>query len=125
MDSSLRCYTGFMLDSLHQHHLTQLLVKFSRRLDDLIQQVRHYKSHQLPPELIDELACTTGELMLALIDHQTANGTNQRTYRAVTDAQQLRQDVRFHQMRQEQIAEAASTLMHEIDQIIRDDKLAA
>ena len=114
-----------MLDARHQQRLTRQLESFSGRLEDLIAEARRYEAQGLPSELIDEIASTTGELMLALIDHQSAYAPEESTHKAAFDAQRLREDVRSERLPVGQIAEAAETLRREIDHIIREDKQAA
>ena len=114
-----------MLDARHQQRLTRQLESFSTRLEDLIAEARRHEAQGLPSELIDEIASTTGELMLALIDHQSAYAPEESTHKAAFDAQRLREDVRSERLPVGQIAEAAETLRRELDHIIRDDKQAA
>jgi hypothetical protein len=114
-----------MLDAIHQHQLTRLLKGYSERLDELIIEARRHGSQSLPPELIDMIASTVGELMLALVDHQTAYRTAESTSKAVSDAQRLREDVRSRGLECGQVAEAVATLARKVDLIIREDQRAA
>ena len=114
-----------MLDARRQQRLTRQLQSFSGRLEDLIAEVRRHEAHGLPSELIDEIASTTGEVMLALIDHQSAYPPEAFTQKAAFDAQRLREDVRSERLPVEQIATAVEILRREIDHIIREDKQAA
>ena len=114
-----------MADALHNHLLTKHLTQFSAKLDELIAEVRRYDSQRLPPELIDELASTTGELMLVLMEHQTTHQSNELTRRAVSDARQLRARARSLDPHSETLAETAMSLTKDVEQIVRQDKRAA
>jgi hypothetical protein len=113
-----------MHDAFHQQRLTHSLELFSARLDELIEQVRR-ESYPLPSELIDEIASTTGELMLLLIDHQSVFRVEEATSRAISEAQRLREAMRSERLPGEQVAEVVSMLTREVAQIISADKRAA
>lgn len=114
-----------MLDVHHQKLSTRQLENFSVRLENLIAEARHHDVQALPSELVDEIASTTGELMLALIDHQSTYSPEETTHKAAFDARRLRDGIRSEKLPFEQIAEAAETLRRELDHIIREDKQAA
>jgi hypothetical protein len=114
-----------VLDHLHQQQLTRRLQHFSARLDELIPRLRPYSAQDLPSELIDELAALAGELMLALIDHRGAFRNDGITGGAVADARLLREGLRSERLPSSQVAEAATALRREVDEIIRGDKRAA
>lgn len=114
-----------MLDVYHQQLVTRQLERFSTRLEDLIAEAHLHRAQRLPSELIDEIASTTGELMLALIDHRSAYHPEATTHRATFDAQRLRDGIRSERLPLEQIAEDAETLRRELEHIIREDKQAA
>lgn len=114
-----------MPDTLRQQRFTRLLAQFSSKLDDLLVQARRFEPQQLPVELIDEMATTTGELLLVLIDHQSVFGTDGLMRRVISDAQHLREKMRSRIVEQGHLAEAVSELTEEVNLIIREDKRAA
>jgi hypothetical protein len=114
-----------MHDTFHQQHFTHLLKKFSERLDELLLEVRHYEPQLLPVELLDEIATTTGELMLVLQDHLSGRNTSELSHRAASHARHLREDVRSRELPNEQLAVAIGALSEEVNLIIREDKRAA
>jgi hypothetical protein len=114
-----------MHDTFHQQHFTHQLKRFSERLDDLLMEVRHYEPQLLPVELLDEIATTTGELMLLLKDHLTGQYTSELSHKAASHARHLREDVRSRELPNEQLAVALCNLSEEVNLIIREDKRAA
>jgi len=114
-----------MHDTFHQQHFTQLLKKFSDRLEDLLLEVRHYEPQLLPVELLDEIATTTGELMLVLKDHLSGPRTSELSDKVASHARHLREDVRSRELPNEQLALAIRNLSEEVSLIIREDKRAA
>lgn len=114
-----------MPDTLRQQRFTRRLQQFSSKLDDLLIQVRSFEPQLLPVELIDEMATTTGELLLVLIDHQSVFGTDDLMHRVISDAQHLREKMRSRLLERGQLAEAVSALTEEVNLIIREDKRAA
>ena len=65
-----------MQDILRHQRFTRELGRFSDRLDDLMLELRRHEPSHMPPELLDEMASTLGELMLVLIEHKDADGAN-------------------------------------------------
>jgi hypothetical protein len=114
-----------MLDGRRQQLLTRQLERHSARLEELIAEARRHAGRGLPPELVDEIASTTGELMLALVEHQSTYRPEEATHKAASDAQSLRERMRSQRLPVEQIAEAAETIRREVEDIIREDKQAA
>ena len=114
-----------MHDTFHQQHFTHLLKKFSERLDELLMEVRHYEPQQLPVELLDEIATTTGELMLLLKDHFAGPHTSALSNQVASHARHLREEVRSRELPNDQIAVAIRDLSEEVNLIIREDKRAA
>ncbi len=114
-----------MQNALHQYRLTHLLVHFSDRLQELILQAHQYPSNSLSVEFLDEIASTIGELRLVLIEHQFAFRSEDSVRKAVVEAEHLRQGVRSHTLIREQLIEAVTTLLVEVEQIVRQDKMAA
>ena len=114
-----------MHDTFHQQHFTALLKKFSERLDDLLMEVRHYEPQQLPLELLDEIATTTGELMLLLKDRFAGPHTSALSDQVVSHARHLREEVRSRELPNDRLAIAIHDLSEEVNLIIREDKRAA
>jgi hypothetical protein len=114
-----------MHDTFHQQHFTHLLKRFSDRLDDLLLEVRQYEPQSMPIELLDEVATTTGELMLVLKDHLSGQQTSQLSQQVASHAGHLRADVRSRELPNDQLAIAIRNLSEEVNLIIREDKRAA
>lgn len=114
-----------MPDASRHNRLTRLLEQISTRLEDLQVEVRRTEAQPLPPELIDEIASTAGELILILADHRSAHQTGKPEQAAASHANLLREGVRRRQLHREQIAEAVHTLTQEVSLIINKDKRAA
>jgi hypothetical protein len=113
-----------MYDTSHQLQVNRLLERFSERLDDLLLKAR-LQQMQLPPELLDEIAATTGEIMLVLMNFQENIQTDALLHEALTHASNLRQHLRSRRFRDEEIAEAFSSLKHEVEQLVRQSRRAA
>ena len=109
----------------HQQHLARLLARFSERLDQLLVEARRHKTELLPPELIDEMASTTGELMLVLVDYQTAQQKDDSVKEAIQHAGQLRQLMRSRLLDEGSIADEIHSFTEEVGSIIREHKRAA
>jgi hypothetical protein len=114
-----------MHDTFHQQHFTHLLKQFSGRLEELLLEVRHYEPQLLPVELLDEIATTTGELMLVLKDHLSGPRPSELSDKVASHARHLREDVRSRELPNEQLALAIHNLSEEVSLIIREDKRAA
>jgi hypothetical protein len=114
-----------MHDTFHQQHFTHLLKQFSERLDELLLEVKHYEPQLLPVELLDEIATTTGELMLLLKDHLSGQRPSELSDKVASHARHLREDVRSRELPNEQLALAIRNLSEEVSLIIREDKRAA
>ena len=113
-----------MYDTSHQLHTNRLLERFSERLDDLLVKARDHEL-QLPPELLDEIAATTGEIMLVLMNFQENIQTDALLHEALTHAKNLRRHLRSRQFRDEEIAEAFGSLKQEVEQLVRQSRRAA
>ena len=105
--------------------MTRLLQRFSARFDELILELHRHAANPLSAELIDEIAGTTGELMLALVNHRAAFEEGESVRKAIGDAARLREAARAQGLRREQIAEAVTDVNRDVEQIIREDKRAA
>lgn len=114
-----------MTDALHSQRLTHLLEHFSAQLDELLSQLRLHDSHALPVELLDEIATTTGELMLVLLDYQSAHKSEEMVRQVISHAQGLRQALRSHQTQTDELTANVSSFKDDVSLIIRDSKLAA
>lgn len=113
-----------MYDTSHQLQVNRLLERFSERLDELLSRAR---SHQLrlPPELLDEIASTTGEIMLVLMNFQENVQTDALLHEALTHADNLRRHLRARRFRDEDVAEAFAALKLEVEQLIYQSRRAA
>lgn len=113
-----------MYDISHQVQVNRLLERFSERLDELLSKARHHRL-QLPPELLDEIAATTGEIVLALMNFQENRETDSLLHNALSHANRLREHLRSRQFRDEDIAEAFSGLKREVERLVYVSKRAA
>ena len=114
-----------MGDASYHFLLARRLARFSARLDELIKEVGRHDSQHLPPELVDELAVTTGEITLVLMEHLASRRTDDLVRQALSDALRLKEGARSRDPQRTHLEEAASVLTQEVEQIIRDDKRAA
>ena len=119
------CYNRAMQDILRHQRFTRQLGRFSDRLDDLMLELRRFEPTQVPPELLDEMASTLGELMLVLIEHKDGDAATNSTGRAASDARHLREAVRLGQLQYGQLTEALGTLRQELGVVIHEDRQAA
>ena len=117
-------FQSIMYDTSHQLQVNRLLERFSERLDELLYKARSHRL-QLPPELLDEIAATTGEIMLVLMNFQENTQTDALLHEALTHAGNLRTHLRSRQFRDEEIAEAFSGLKQEVEQLVRQSRRAA
>lgn len=81
-------------DTARQLHFTRSLKHFSAKLDELIESARHQSP--LSPELIDEIAFTTGELMLVLTNYPSQQD-EVSVQEAIVHARSLRERLRIEQ----------------------------
>ena len=114
-----------MPHAARQQQVTRLLQRFSARFDELILELRRQAANPPPAELVDEIAGTAGELMLALVNHRAAFEEGESVRKAIGDAARLREAARAQGLRREQIAAAVLDVTRDVDQIIREDKRAA
>ena len=113
-----------MPDTVHHLYFSSSLARFSTRLDELLSNARRQPS-QLSAELIDEIAYTTGELMVVLMDYRAANQEDEFIEEALAHAQQLHKRLRSHQLPQGEVAESCDSFRREIDLLIRQSRRAA
>lgn len=76
-------------------------------------------------ELLDEIAATTGEIMLALMNFQENRQTDALLHEVLSHAGNLRQHLRSRQFRDEEIAEAFGSFKQEVEHLIRESRRAA
>src|SRR4051794_18666733 len=114
----VECFQSIMYETSRHLHSNRLLERFSEQLDELLFRARSHRL-QLPPELLDEIAATTGEIMLVLMNFQENIQTDALLHEALTHAGNLRQHIRSRQFRDEEIAEAFSSLKQEVEQLVR------
>jgi hypothetical protein len=112
-----------VFDAARQLHFTRSLEHFSARLDELLNSARFHQS-QLPPELIDEIAFTTGELMLVLTNH-SSHQEEAAIQEALSHARSLRARLRANQPQGDQLTKDCDSFSQEIAQLLVDSKKAA
>jgi hypothetical protein len=112
-----------VFDTARQLHFTRSLEHFSKRLDELLDSARFHQS-QLPPELIDEIALTTGELMLVMTNHP-GHHEDELISEVLAHARSLRERLRIGESQSNQMAKDCDSFRQEIAQLLRDSKKAA
>lgn len=112
-----------MFDIARQLHFTRSLEHFSKRLDELLDSVSLHQS-QLPPELIDEIALTTGELMLVMTNHP-GHHEDELISEVLAHARSLRERLRVGESQSNQMAKDCESFRREIAQLLIDRKKAA
>lgn len=112
-----------MLDTTRHLHFTHSFERFAVRLNDLLINARLHQS-ALPPELLDEIAYTTGELTIVLMNH---SGSKEEVLvkEVLSQAQTLRQHLRSKQLEGEQIIQAFDPFRQKIERLLSESKLAA
>ncbi len=113
-----------MPDNSYHRQLHRVLTHYSAQLEELLAQAQQ-TDQPLSAELLDEIAGTVGELMLTLRDLQPAHLPASAIRLAIADSQRLRVAARSQQLRREQLAAAVTSLLAEVDHVIREDKRAA
>jgi hypothetical protein len=112
-----------VFDTARQLHFTRSLELFSRRLDDLLESARLHHS-EIPPELVDEIAFTTGELMLVLTNHPDHH-EDELIREVLSHARSLRDRLRVGGAQGGQVTLDCDNFRQEIAQLLRDSKKAA
>jgi hypothetical protein len=112
-----------VFDTARQLHFTRSLDQFSKRLDELLDSACLHQS-QLPPELVDEIAFTTGELMLVLTNYP-GHHEDELIREVLSHAKRLRERLRVEQPQGEQVMNDCDSFRQEIAQLVRDSKKAA
>lgn len=113
-----------MYDTSRQMHTNRLLERFSERLDELLFRARDHE-RLIPPDLLDEIAATTGEIMLVLVNFQENIHTDGLLHEALTHAENLRLHLRSREFQGEEITEAFGSLKQEVEQLVRQSRRAA
>jgi 23S rRNA C2498 (ribose-2'-O)-methylase RlmM len=114
-----------MTDALHSQRLTHLLEHSSAKLDELLRQLQLHDQQLMPLELLDEIAVTTGELMLVLLDYQSSHKSEELVQEVISHAQCLRHALRSQQLQTNDLTADVSSFNEDVGLIIRDSKLAA
>jgi hypothetical protein len=112
-----------MYETSRQLHSNRLLERFSERLNELLLKTK--RSQPQPPELLDEIASTTGEIMLVLMNYQENIQTDALLHETLTHAGRLREHLRSRRFRDEEIADAFGTLKQEVEQLLHQSRRAA
>jgi hypothetical protein len=112
-----------MFETARQLHFSRSLERFSARLDELLDSARLHHQ-QLPAEVIDEIAFTTGELMLVLTNHPSHH-EDELVKEALAHARDLRERLRANQPRGELLTEECDSFRQEIARLVIDSKKAA
>jgi hypothetical protein len=89
----------------------------------LLDSARVHQS-QLPPELIDEIALTTGELMLVMTNHP-GHHKDELISEVLAHARSLRKRLRVGESQSFQMAKECNSFRREIAQLLVDSKKAA
>ena len=114
---------GAVFDTARQLHFTRSLEHFSTRLEELLERARLHPA-ALSPELIDQIALTTGELMLVLMNH-TSHQEEASIQEALSHAKSLRERLRVEQPQKDQLTRDCDSFTREIAQLLIDSKRAA
>ena len=112
-----------MFDVARQLHFTRSLEHFSKKLDELLESACLYQS-ALSPELIDEIALTTGELMLVMTNHP-GHHEDALISEVLAHARSLRERLRIGESQSNQMAKDCDSFRREIAQLVIDSKKAA
>jgi hypothetical protein len=112
-----------VFDTARQLHFTRSLEYFSKRLDELLESARFHQS-PLSPELIDEIAFTTGELMLVMMNYP-GHHEDELIREVLSHARSLRERLRIGESQSDQVTKDCDSFRQEIAQLLRDSKKAA
>ena len=113
-----------MLDTSRQLHFTRALETYSKRLNELLTSTRLHHQSNFPPELLDEIAYTTGELTIVLMNHDDDQEEG-LIKEVLTLAQTLRQRLRSDQLKGEQVVQAFDPFREKIHRLLSGYKRAA
>jgi pentose-5-phosphate-3-epimerase len=112
-----------VFNTARQLHFTRSLEHFSMRLDELLESACLHQS-QLPPELIDEIALTTGELMLVMTNYPGHHG-DELIREVLSHAKSLRERLRVGESPGDQVTKDCDSFRQEVAQLLIDSKRAA
>ena len=112
-----------MFNIARQLHFTRSLEHFSSRLDKLLESACLYPS-QLPPELIDDIALTTGELMLVMTNHP-GHQEDELIRDMLSHARNLRDRLRVGGSQGNEVAKDFARFRREVAQLLINSKKAA
>jgi hypothetical protein len=112
-----------VFDTARQLHFTCSLEHFSKKLDELLDNARLHQP-PLPLELIDEIAFTTGELMLVLTNYP-GHHEDELIREVLSHARSLRERLRVDQSQDDQVTKDCDSFRQEIAQLLRHSKKAA
>jgi hypothetical protein len=112
-----------VFDTARQLHFARSLEHFSARLDELLKSAQFHQS-PLPPELIDEIAFTTGELMLVLMNYPS-HEKEASVEEALSHAKALRERLRANQPQNDLVTKDCDNFSREIARLVIDSKKAA
>ena len=112
-----------MFDTARQLHFVRSLEHFSAKLEELLERARFHQS-PLPPDLIDEIAFTTGELMLVLTNYPS-HEKEALVQEALSHAKTLRERLRADLPQSDQVTQDCDDFSREIARLVVDSKKAA
>ena len=112
-----------MFDLSRHLHFIRSLELFSTKLEALLDSARLQPS-QLTPELIDDIAYITGELMLVLTNH-SGSQKDALVQEVLSHARDLREHLRDHQLQTDQVTKDCHSFSQEIARLVSDSKKAA
>jgi hypothetical protein len=112
-----------VFDIARQLHFTRSLEHFSKRLDELLESACLDPLY-MPPELIDEIAFITGELMLVMTNHP-GHHEDESIRSVLSQAKSLRDRLRVGESQGDQVAKDCDSFRQEIAQLLIDSKKAA
>jgi hypothetical protein len=112
-----------MFDNARQLNFTRSLEYLSARLEELLEPA-HLHQALLPPELIDEIAFTAGELMLVLTNYPS-HEIEALVQEALSHAKTLRERLRADLPQSDQVTQDCDDFSREIARLVVDSKKAA
>ncbi|HZI17786.1 MAG TPA: hypothetical protein VEY09_04250 [Pyrinomonadaceae bacterium] len=113
-----------MIPAHLRQQLDSSLTSLSSRLSELVAEAR-LAPHPLPPELLDQIASSAGELMLTLAGFRGEHPADELVEQAIADARRIREAVRSQRLGRARVEDEADELRREVDEIVRFDRRAA
>lgn len=86
--------------------------------------IAYFHQSTLPPELIDEIAITTGELMLVMTNYPGSQ-EDELIREVLSHAKSLRERLRVGESQSNEVMKNCASFRQEIAQLVRDSKKAA